>query len=140
VPADRPGGEPAGPPRALATDAGRERLISVLREHYAHGLLDDAELRRRVGIVLAARFTDEAAEAIAGLPALAGPDGDQDQRNAGEAAGRPRRRRYAESPRPGPGWVPTQERFRDPASGKIMRVWVDPTDQARHYVPEPEGR
>jgi len=40
---------------------------------------------------------------------------------------------------PGPGWVPTQERFRDPTSKVIMRVWLDPADQARHYVPEPES-
>ncbi len=39
----------------------------------------------------------------------------------------------------GVGWLPTQERFRDPTTGKIMRVWVDPADQSRHYVPEDTG-
>jgi hypothetical protein len=134
MPADRSGGEPAGPPRALATDAGRDRLIGFLREHYAQGLLDDAEFGRRVGAVLAARFTDEAAAALGGLPALAAGAGAGGSETS--ARGRPRRGRYAESARPGPSWVPTGERFRDPASGQIMRVWVDPADQARHYVPE----
>lgn len=152
MPAEPPDAERARPPRALATEAGRERLIGVLRELYAHGLIDEPELSRRVGIVLAARFTDEAAVAVAGLPVLAAAAGDAgsqasqrpaagDQRGPdASGTGRPRRGRYAESARPGPGWVPTQERFRDPASGKIIRVWVDPASQARHYVPEPEGR
>jgi hypothetical protein len=32
--------------------------------------------------------------------------------------------------------VPTAERFRDPSSGVIMRVWIDPSDESRHYVPD----
>jgi hypothetical protein len=32
-------------------------------------------------------------------------------------------------------WVATAEVFRDPSSGRVMRVWVDPTDGARHYLP-----
>jgi thymidylate kinase len=35
-----------------------------------------------------------------------------------------------------PGWVPTAERFRDPPSGMIVRVWIDPSDESRHYVPD----
>jgi len=38
---------------------------------------------------------------------------------------------------PGAGWVPTPERFRDPSTRAIMRVWVDPADLSRHYVPDP---
>jgi hypothetical protein len=34
--------------------------------------------------------------------------------------------------------VPTDERFRDPTTRVILRVWVDPSDQSRHYVPEDE--
>ena len=30
----------------------------------------------------------------------------------------------------------TAERFRDPSSGVIMRVWIDPSDESRHYVPD----
>ena len=53
-------------------------------------------------------------------------------------AGRRARRsgRHAQTRKPEPGWVPTDERFRDPASGVIMRVWIDPSDESRHYVPD----
>jgi hypothetical protein len=45
-------------------------------------------------------------------------------------------RRHGESPVAAQGWVPTEESFRDPSTGRIMRVWVDPVDGSRHYVPE----
>jgi hypothetical protein len=45
-------------------------------------------------------------------------------------------RRHGESPEAAPGWVPTEESFRDPSTGRVMRVWVDPVDGSRHYVPE----
>jgi hypothetical protein len=45
-------------------------------------------------------------------------------------------RRHGESPVPAQGWESTGEVFRDPSSGRIMRVWVDPVDGSRHYVPE----
>jgi len=32
--------------------------------------------------------------------------------------------------------MPTAERFRDPSSGVIMRVWLDPSGESRHYVPD----
>ena len=118
-----------GPPRVPAREADREHIIALLREHYAQGRLDGGELDRRVGLVLAAEFTDEAAAAVADLPALV-PSG---------PTGRTRRRAHGQAARPGPGWVPTEERFRDPTSKVIMRVWLDPADQTRHYVPEPDG-
>jgi hypothetical protein len=110
----------------LADDAGRDKMLAILREHYARGHIDDAELDRRSTVVLTVRFADEAAAGIAGLPLLTGP-----------ARGRRGRRRHAESDQPGAGWVPTAERFRDPTSRVIMRVWIDPADDSRHYVPEP---
>jgi hypothetical protein len=45
-------------------------------------------------------------------------------------------RRHGESDRPAVGWTPTEESFRDPSSGRLMRVWLDPLDGSRHYVPE----
>jgi hypothetical protein len=41
--------------------------------------------------------------------------------------------------RPAAGWIPTNERFRDPATRAVIRVWIDPADQSRHYVPEPDA-
>ena len=130
-----PGQEPSGP-RAQLADADRERLVALLREHYAHGSLSLDELRRRVGVVLAAEYSDEAMAAVADLPLLAGGA------TAGSGGpGGPRmpigqRRRHAQAAAPGPGWTPTPERFRDPSTKKIMRVWIDPADGSRHYVPD----
>lgn len=131
-----PGTPPPGP-RPVLTEPGRERLLSLLREHYARGLLGLEEMSRRVGVVLAAAYADQAAAAVTDLPQLdpAGPGGP-----AGPAArrGRPgQRRRHAQQTEPDATWVPTPERFRDPSTRAIMRVWVDPADLSRHYVPEP---
>ncbi|MGO9297598.1 MAG: DUF1707 domain-containing protein [Streptosporangiaceae bacterium] len=120
-----------GLPRAPIDDAGRDRLIALLREHYAQGRLDDAELGRRTELVLAAQFADDAAAALAGLPSLLP--------GAGRPRPRLRRRGPAQAASPGAAWVPTGERFRDPTSKVVMRVWVDPADGSRHYVPEPES-
>ena len=128
--------------RPLASDADRERLVALLREHYAVGLFGLDELDRRVGVVLSAQYLDEAAAAVADLPgpagtgtagtAIAGP------RGAGPPR-RPRRRRGpAPADQPAAGWIPTNERFRDPSTSTVVRVWVDPADQSRHYVPEPD--
>lgn len=125
-------GSAPGGPRRLAGEADREQLVALLREHYALGQLDDDELDRRVGAVLSARYMDEAASAVADLPRLAAP---------GIAAGRPARRRrgHAQAAEPAAGWIPTEERFRDPTTRAVMRVWIDPADQSRHYVPEPDA-
>ena len=125
-------------PRPLASDADRERLVALLREHYAVGLFGLDELDRRVGVVLSAQYLDEAAAAIADLPGSAAPPGVAAPPGAGPPR-RPRRRRgHAHADQPAAGWVPTNERFRDPSTSTVMRVWVDPADQSRHYVPEPE--
>ena len=131
-----------GAPRPLAAEADRERLVALLREHYAVGLFGLDELDRRVGMVLSARYLDEAAAAVADLPgapaqsALGGPAAGGSA--AGGPAARPARRRrgHAHADQPAAGWIPTNERFRDPSTRTIMRVWVDPTDHSRHYVPE----
>jgi hypothetical protein len=117
------------PPRHPVGDADRERLIGLLREHYAQGRLDTGELSRRVGMVLTAESAEAAAGALADLPPLV----------TARPAGRPRRRGHAHAPIPGPGWLPTDERFRDPTTGVLTRVWIDPGDESRHYVPEPDG-
>ena len=126
-------GPAPGGPRRLAAEADRERLVVLLREHYALGQLDLDELDRRVSVVLSARYMDEAASAVADLPQLTGP--------AGSTAGRSvkQRRGHAQATTPAAGWIPTNERFRDPTTRAVMRVWIDPADQSRHYVPEPDG-
>ena len=114
-------------------DPERERFTAILRDHYAEGRLTLDELRRRAEIVLGATYQDEADQALAGLPVIS---------PGAAVTARPRRqgllsrRGHAEAALPGPGWVATAERFRDPSSGLIMRVWVDPVDGSRHYVPD----
>ncbi len=138
-----PPGDPAPPPppgpRSLLADADREHLLRLLREHYAQGHLDLDEMSRRVGVVLASTYSDEAAAAVTDLPLLATPPAGEP---SSARAGRGRlgqRRRHAQRMQPAAGWVPTPERFRDPSTRVIMRVWIDPADLSRHYVPEPEA-
>ena len=89
---------------------------------------------------IAAAYADEAAAALVDLPPIASAGAGRGREPGGRTAGgagrsRPRRR-HAEVTEPQPGWVPTSERFRDPSSGMIMRVWTDPADGSRYYVPD----
>jgi hypothetical protein len=144
-----------GPARPLAAEADRERLLALLREHYAVGLFGPEELDRRVGIVLAAQYLDEAGAAVADLPgvpaagtaasgsaAAAGSTGagrtGESRVMPGRSSPRRVRRGHGHADQPAAGWIPTDERFRDPTSRAVMRVWIDPADQSRHYIPEPD--
>jgi hypothetical protein len=111
----------------LLGDADRELLYETLKRHAAEGRLDVAELERRVALVAEAQTREEAAAALADLPPLAGVP---------VRAPRPRRGRgHGEVDKPGPDWQPTSERFRDPRTSRVLRVWVDPAGE-RHYVAE----
>ncbi len=44
-------------------------------------------------------------------------------------------RRHGETTRPDPTWRSTDEVFKDPSTGRTMRVWLDAKDE-RHYVPD----
>jgi len=110
-------------PPELLGDADREALAAALGRHYAEGRIDTDELSRRLDLL----YGDDGGEALDGLPPL--------------PAEPPRRRwrwgrRHGEADTPEPGWVPTTERFVDPTTSRVMRVWVDPADGARHYVAE----
>jgi len=108
------------------SDGDREQLLAQLKAHAAAGRLSLEELERRVGLVLSAADTEALAPALSDLPPL---------RAAAERPRRARGRGHAESDAPAPGWRATAERFRDPRSGRIMRVWVDAAG-GRHYVPD----
>jgi hypothetical protein len=129
---------PPTEPRSIAGDADRERLLSLLREHYAQGQLDLDDMTRRVGIVLAATYTDEATMAVSDLPLLTGPASTGPSAASPKAGRFGQRRRHAQRLTPAASWVPTRELFRDPSTRAITRVWVDPADLSRHYVPEPD--
>ncbi|MBE2314566.1 hypothetical protein DVA67_001150 [Solirubrobacter sp. CPCC 204708] len=101
----------------------QDRVATVLGRHYAADRLDASELDRRLDLTFGGALT----EALADLPPL-----------PSEAAARKRRwgRRHGEADAAQPTWVPTKERFIDPGSDRVMRVWVDPADHKRHYVPD----
>jgi Domain of unknown function (DUF1707) len=110
------------------SDADRERAFEALARHAAEGRLAVEELERRVAVVAHATTHEEVAGVMADLPPLAGLTTEQ--------AARPRRGRgHGDAETPEPGWVPTGERFRDPRSGRVMRVWTDAAG-GRHYVAE----
>lgn len=125
--------------RTLLGDADRDRLVSVLREHYAAGRLSLDELRRRSELVYASAYLDEAQLALAELPPIAGSSASAAAPASAPRQGWLRRRGHAQVSTPEPGWLRTHERFRDPSSGVIMRVWVDPADGTRHYAPDEAG-
>lgn len=105
-------------------DADRERLFERLSRHAAAGSLDLAELERRVEAVAAAETREQAAAVLADLPALPGDPLPAPARF---------RRGHGDADAPQADWRPTNERFRDPRSNRVMRVWEDAGGQ-RHYV------
>jgi hypothetical protein len=115
------------------SDADRERIADVLARHAAAGRLTVEELEERVATLYRARSSGEAAALTADLPPLPEDRG----RRLPEDRGRwLRGRGHGDANSPAPGWLATNERFRDPATRRIMRVWVDPASGERHYVPD----
>jgi Domain of unknown function (DUF1707) len=109
------------------SDADREQLFERLARHAAEGRLDVEELERRVAAVASATTHEEVAGMMADLPPLAGTTHQQARARRG--------RGHGDAEAPEPGWAPTGERFRDPRSGRVMRVWTD-AGGGRHYVAE----
>jgi Domain of unknown function (DUF1707) len=124
APPDTGPGSPGGG-RRLLSDRDREQLVELLAQHSAQGRLNIDELERRVTAVYEAQSREDVAPLIADLPPLAT---EPKQRRWG--------RGHGEATDPGIGWVATDERFRDPSTQRIMRVWVDPSSGTRHYVPD----
>ncbi|HWK17485.1 MAG TPA: DUF1707 domain-containing protein [Solirubrobacteraceae bacterium] len=108
----------------LLSDADRDRLVDALGHHASEGRLGVEELERRVTVVLEAQSREDAVAVLADLPPLGPP-----------APSRRRGRGHGEADVAAPDWLPTNERFRDPRSNRITRVWVD-TAGGRHYVAE----
>jgi hypothetical protein len=106
------------------TEDERERLLQALRRHVAEGRLELDEFDARAARLYRADTRVEARATLDGLPLLAAPI----------PRGRRARRRHGEGEPVQPHWVATGEVFRDPTSGRVMRVWVDPTTGARHYA------
>ena len=108
------------------TDVDREQLYARLSAHAARDELALDELERRVAVVEAATSWAQAATAFDDLPTPAG---------APEPPQAPWFGGHGDADAPGVGWTPTGERFRDPRTRRVMRVWEDPSGQ-RRYVPD----
>ncbi len=109
-----------------------DQLAAELGRHYVAGNLEALELDERLGRLYAGDA--DPGVALEGLPAL---------EPAAPAAVKSRkgwwRPRHGESDGPRPDWVPTAERFLDPTTDRLMRVWLDPATRTRHYLAEPAG-
>jgi len=119
----------------LLSDADREQLFEQLKRHAAAGRLGVEELERRVAAILRAASREAAASLMADLPPLP-PD------DPAGARARPRWLRgkgHGATGTAQPDWQPTGERFRDPGTNTVMRVWVD-AGGGRHYVPDDGAR
>jgi hypothetical protein len=113
-------------------DPERERIFEALSRHAAEGHLELPELERRVAVVARAQSVEQARAVLADLPALeppASPPPATDHRRPGFGRG------HGDAERVDPAWTPTAERFRDPRTQRVMRVWED-AQGGRHYVAE----
>jgi hypothetical protein len=119
--------EPDPPPRrgTPLSEADKDRFAEILSQHVATDSLTVDELEQRLEALYGSTTREQAAEVIADLPPL-----------PGAPERRSWRRGHGEAGEPGSGWLSTNERFRDPSTKRIMRVWVDPADGSRHYVPD----
>ena len=99
-------------------------MVAVLQRHFVDDRLSLEEYADRVGDVWEAGDRAALDAVLADLPHL---------------PTRPvngSRRRHGEGAVPSVTWRPTKERFRDPTTSRVMRVWVDVVDGTRHYVAE----
>lgn len=107
------------------SDADREQLYELLAQHAADGRITVEELERRVALAAGAQTREEVTALLDDLPPLPGESQTPWWRG----------RAHGEAATPAMGWQPTNERFRDPRTKRIMRVWVD-AEGGRHYVPD----
>jgi hypothetical protein len=110
-------------------DADADAVAAELGRRYVAGHLEADELDERLGRLYAA--PESAALLLDDLPRV-------EAATPAPVASRKSwwRRRHGESEGAQPDWLPTSERFLDPTTGRLMRVWLDPETRTRHYVPE----
>ena len=105
-------------------DPDRELFYEQLKRHAAADRLTIEELERRVAAIAMAQTREQATAVMADLPPL-------------PAQPPPRRARWGrghgDADAPAADWQPTGERFRDPRTNAVMRVWEDASG-GRHYV------
>jgi hypothetical protein len=110
-------------------DPDRELFYEQLKRHTAADRLTIEELERRVAAIAMAQTREEAIAVMADLPPL---PGDPSTRRAHG------RRGHGDADSPAADWQPTGERFRDPRTNAVMRVWEDASG-GRHYVADEQS-
>ena len=100
----------------------RSGVAALLGRHFAEDRLDADELDRRLDLAFAG-----SSDALAGLPPLART---RHRSGAGAAA-------TASPARPIRAGCRPRSASSTRSTQRVMRVWVDPADHSRHYVPEP---
>lgn len=108
------------------TDEEREAVVGVLQRHFVDDRLSLDEYTERVVQIWEAPDRESLDAVVADLPQL--PPRAAVRADTGG--------RHGEGAVPSVTWRPTRERFRDPTTGRVMRVWVDVADATRHYVAE----
>jgi hypothetical protein len=114
------------------SDPEREQLYEQLSRHAAAGRIGMEELERRVAAIDGAETREQAAAVMADLPPDTAAPVTQPVASPwrwGRGLG------HAAADQPQPDWQPTGERFRDPGTNEVMRVWVDGAG-GRHYLPD----
>ena len=103
-----------------------EGAATELGRHYVAGHIEAEELDRRLTVL----YEGSGSDALAGLPDLPREHVPEKRRGGWW------RIRHGESEAAQAHWLPTTERFVDPTTQRVMRVWTDPANRARHYVAE----
>jgi len=111
-----------------ASDADRERALALLQRAFADGRLSEDELRARIDRVLHATSQQALTELTHDVAAPSSPPSTSSKSSS------PHKGRHGEHGDTD-GLRPTDERFRDPSTKRVMRVWLTASGE-RRYLPD----
>lgn len=108
-----------------ASDAERDHALASLQQAFADGRLSEDELRWRIDRVLHATTTGDLSAVVRDIVVTARPALSSSMRDH-------HRGRHGEQGIETEGLRPTDERFRDPSTKRVMRVWLTPGGERRY--------
>lgn len=119
-----------GPP----TEREQEAVLRILHRHLDGGRIDLDEFDHRCAALYGGTIRAALMSALDGLPLLDAEPAAPTPVRAPGGRRRARTGRHGEPAELQAHWVASQEVFRDPSTGRVMRVWIDPGDGTRHYA------